>query len=76
MHVVRIAEKYSGSMQHSNYGETGTGKELFAHSITQCKHAGEWAFVAVNCAALPEHLMESELFGYAEGAFTGAMRGG
>ncbi|QQE76198.1 sigma 54-interacting transcriptional regulator [Brevibacillus composti] len=57
-------------------GESGTGKELFAHAIHEESNRSEGAFVRVNCAAIPKDLMEAELFGYEEGAFTGAKKGG
>jgi len=57
-------------------GESGTGKELFAHAIHNASNRKYNKFIRVNCAAIAENLLESELFGYEEGAFSGAKRGG
>ncbi|MBA1335531.1 MAG: Acetoacetate metabolism regulatory protein AtoC [Firmicutes bacterium] len=75
--VVELAKKYA--LTDSTiliYGESGTGKELFAQSIHNASKRKDGPFVAINCAALPSNLLESELFGYEEGAFTGALKGG
>lgn len=74
---VEIAKKFSQA--NSNVlitGETGTGKELFAHSIHSASGRMNQPFVAINCATLPETLLESELFGYEPGSFSGASREG
>ncbi|HJV44857.1 MAG TPA: sigma 54-interacting transcriptional regulator [Bacillota bacterium] len=73
----RLAEKVSvGQSAVLLTGESGTGKELFAHAIHRMSQRSKAPFIRVNCASIPEHLLESELFGYEEGAFTGAKRGG
>ncbi len=74
---VRVASRYARSdFDVLIAGETGTGKELFAQSIHNSSRRRNGPFVMVNCAALPESLLESELFGYAGGSFTGANKAG
>lgn len=71
------AGKYaSSSLPILILGESGTGKELFAQAIHRMSPRAERAFLAINCAAIPKELMESELFGYESGAFTGATQKG
>ncbi|WP_434303989.1 sigma-54 interaction domain-containing protein [Clostridium botulinum] len=75
--VMRQAKKISNSPSTVLIqGESGTGKELIAHSIHNNSNRKNNSFVAINCGAIPKSLIESELFGYEEGAFTGAKRGG
>lgn len=74
---IEDARVYAGSESNLMvYGETGTGKEIFAQSVHNQSRRKNEAFIAVNCAALPENLLETELFGYDEGAFTGGRKGG
>lgn len=77
MEAKALAEK--ASLTNSSViltGESGTGKELFAHAIHQESPRSANPFIKINCAAIPAELLESELFGYEDGAFTGARKGG
>jgi len=69
-------EAADGSSTVLIQGESGTGKELFAHAIHKASYRKYGALIRVNCAAIPKNLLESELFGYEEGSFTGASSGG
>lgn len=74
---IQIAKKFSTSNKNILItGDSGTGKELFAQSIHNYSSRNKGPFVAINCASYPRELFESELFGYDEGAFTGAKKGG
>lgn len=75
--TVEFAKKVSDSKSTILImGESGTGKEVFAQAIHNYSNRSEEPFIAMNCGAIPKNLIESELFGYEEGAFTGAKRGG
>lgn len=77
VHAIDLSKKMAKNNQTILLlGENGTGKELFAHAIHQHSLRKNGPFVAINCASLPENLLESELFGYEDGAFTGARKGG
>lgn len=72
---IQVAERASRSNSTVLLlGESGTGKELFAHAIHHSSPRREKPFIKVNCAAIPENLLESEFFGYTKGAFTGAIK--
>ena len=78
--ILRLKEQILNAAKSTStvliYGETGAGKELIAHSIHAMSKRAAGNFVRVNCSAIPENLMESEFFGYAAGAFTGALKSG
>ena len=73
----KIAERVArGDSNVLLYGETGTGKEIFARAIHDASPRAKGPFIPINCASIPEALMESELFGYEPGSFTGALSTG
>lgn len=74
--IERVKQFASTGSTITIVGETGTGKEILAQSIHNLSQRAKQAFVSINCAALSEQLLESELFGYEEGAFTGSRKGG
>ncbi len=75
--AIRLAEVFAPLQSNVLIiGQTGTGKEMFAQSIHNASDRKDGPFVAVNCGSIPDNLIESELFGYVDGAFTGAKKGG
>jgi len=75
--IITLAKSYAyGDSTVLIRGETGTGKELFARALHSASARAENIFVPINCAAIPDTLLESELFGYEDGTFTGASKGG
>lgn len=74
IHKARVSSRTDSTVLLS--GESGTGKELFAQAIHNASPRQQEAFIALNCGAIPRDLVQSELFGYADGAFTGSRRGG
>lgn len=71
IHIARLADTHADILLH---GETGTGKELVARNLHEISARREAPFVAINCGAIPENIIESELFGHTAGAFTGASK--